>query len=576
MFEFIYSKARIKHLCKVIKREYSTQKAVIPLFWSEHCVECAAPSCYATCDRYKKRADGDCVRIVDGITPVLTEDGIGAKCEFRTWAKIESQLKIKPVSGKTYARSYIAVTVLGYFFRKLASLSPFKRLQQIFDWGWFSYRQKLINLLIRKNKSVYALDLHGKVSGLESMTTLLVDIKSATKHLFRQAVEVSKDNREFDVFIPPFESKDELFFINIHPANAEQHISVTFNQLELIPRDITKGKKVKLVIWDLDNTLWSGTLIENKDVTPNSKLISLIKHLDECGIVNSIASKNDNEQASQKLKDLNIDEYFVFKKINWEPKSVNVLRTIKQMNINPDTVIFVDDNPYERNEVLIHCPAVTCIDPSEMTDLVKCQRFKMIVTEDSKKRRSTYKMIENLKTEEENWSGDMDDFLRSCNIKLSLLSTNEDNIPRCYELLQRTNQLNSSGRRLSMEEVRNIVDDDKCDCYVLQSSDKFGDYGIVGFLIVDKHNDDVVTDFVISCRVANKKIEPSLINWLAKNYGGSILFDYRKTLRNGPMFSIIKELNMEKVSSKEKLDVYKCTFNPHYPDIVKITDDRRM
>lgn len=573
MFEFIYSRKRIRNIGSEISKEYKDMPSVIPLLWTEHCVECSAPACYATCDRFKRREDGDCVRLVGGMTPVRTDDGIGARCEFRTWAKIESQLKIRPLNGDKYAWAYKAITALGYFFRWCAAICPFHRLGKFIYDGWFSYRQKFITHRIAFSNPVYAVTLHGKVANDDHATTMLVDVKSGSSHLFRDAVEIPVGKSEFRVNIPPYESKKELYFINLHPANAEEHVALTFDRLELEPTDKTRGKKVKLVIWDLDNTLWNGVLIEDKDVRINQRFVELVKYLDSCGVVNSIVSKNNEEDAISKLEEFGISDYFVFKKINWEPKSVNIGKTIKQMNINANTVVFVDDNPFERNEVLLKMPSVTCVDPSEIEEFTKCSRFNMIVTEDSRKRRNTYKMMESMQKEEEEWSGDIDDFLRSCDIKLVLSSPTEKTIPRCYELLQRTNQLNSSGRRLTMDEVKALVADSGHDCYVLNSSDKFGDYGIVGFLIVDRTGEAArVTDFVISCRVANKKIEPTLINYFANKYGGSIMFDYKKTLRNGPMFSIIKELGMELASSADKVETYLCRHNDSYPKIVAVED----
>lgn len=575
MFEFIYSKTRIPDILPKISKEYKQKKKIVPLLWTEHCVECSAPACYATCDRYKHRADGDCIRFVGGITPYDSEEGIGAKCEFRTWAKIESQLKISTISGSLYSFIYRVITLLGYFFRRCASLSPWRGLQMFIDEGWFSYRQKLINLSILHKKPVYALTLCGKVDNHEHKTILLVDVKSNSKHLFREAVDVPVGKSEFRLNIPPYESNKELYFINVHPANAEEHITLTFKSLELLPTDINKGKKIKLVIWDLDNTLWNGVLVESKDVKLTSQFVELIKKLDSCGIVNSIVSKNDEKEAMAKLKEFGIDDYFVFNKINWNPKSVNIANTISQMNINANTVVFVDDNLFERNEVLLKLPSVTCIDPSEIELFTHSERFKMVVTEDSKKRRNTYRMLESMKKEENEWTGDINDFLKSCDIRLSLSDPTENTIPRCYELLQRTNQLNSSGRRLTMEEVQNIVGSNHYDCYVLNSSDKFGDYGIVGFLIVKRDDKGAeVTDFVISCRVANKKIEPSIINYLAGHYGGEVLFDYKKTLRNGPMFNVIKELGMSKSSQSDNMDVYICKYSKDYPEIVSIKDNK--
>ena len=91
----------------------------------------------------------------------------------------------------------------------------------------------------------------------------------------------------------------------------------------------------------------------------------------------------------------------MFNKINWDPKSANVSKTIHQMNINPNTIVFVDDNPFERNEVLLAQPNITCVNPSEMIACSKCKRFDVVVTEDSKMRRQTYKMIESMKEKAE-------------------------------------------------------------------------------------------------------------------------------------------------------------------------------
>ena len=107
-------------------------------------------------------------------------------------------------------------------------------------------------------------------------------------------------------------------------------------------------------------------MIEDSNVEVNSQFVELIKRLDRSGIVNSIASKNDKKQVMDKLKALGIDEYFIFNKINWNPKSINIGKTIEQMNINPNTIVFVDDNPFERNEVSLRYPSITCIDPSEI------------------------------------------------------------------------------------------------------------------------------------------------------------------------------------------------------------------
>ncbi len=574
MFDFIYSKQRLKGLQGLIGHCYDKKQSIVPLLWTEHCVECAAPACYITCPRFRKRDDGDCVRLADGFTPIKTSDGVGVECEFRTWAKIESQLKTRALHSHAYARLYKTITALGCLFRCLATSVPFKPLQKFIDNGWFSYRQKLVNACLIGAKPLSGLTLKGVVENNDHATTFLIDIKSFSALLYRKVLEIPLGKSAFSVSIPPYESKDkkDLYFINLHPVNAEEHIKIAFHRLELLPTDITEGKKVKVVVWDLDNTLWNGTLIED-DITLNQRLKDLIISLDRRGIINSIASKNNAEEAETKLKSLGINDYFVFKKINWNPKSANIANTIRQMNINPDTVVFVDDNAFERNEVSLRIPDVTCVDPSQIETFAQCDRFNAMVTDDSRKRRKTYRMLEAMHKEEEQWTGNIDDFLRSCRISATVSAPREEETGRCHELLQRTNQLNSSGRRLTMDEVREIVHSDRYDKFVLRSSDKFGDYGLVGFLIVDKMGERAnITDFVISCRVANKKIEPTLINYLAKRYGGEVLFNYKRTLRNGPMHAIIEELAMQCVDSSETHETYLCRHNDKYPDIVDLRE----
>lgn len=573
MFEYIYSDERVPHIGRYIRKKYQQESECVPLIWTEHCMECAAPKCYSTCPKFKRRYDGNCVRIAKGITPVIVDKQLCVKTEFRTWAKLESQLKVSSLSGKQYAQTYIFITWIGYFFDRLARWCPISKISKFIYDGWFSYRQKYINYLIRKKKKHERLTIHGTVHNNDRPSTLLIDVKSASKLLYREAVNVPLGETAFNVPIPPYEDKDTLYFINIHPADAEQHVILTFKQLQLIPTDITEGEKIKCVIWDLDNTLWNGVLIEDKQVNPKKEFVDLIKRMDNCGIVNSIVSKNNQEEVEEKLREFGIADYFVFKKINWEPKSVNISKTIRQMNINPNTMVFVDDNPFERNEVSLSHPSMTCIDPTEMIEFSKCKRFNVVVTEDSKNRRHTYQMLESMKNEEEAWDGDIDDFLMNCHIKVQLSKPTNESIMRCYELLQRTNQLNSSGRRLSLEEVQQIVVSSKYDTYVLNSSDKFGDYGIVGFMIVEKQDGGAhITDFVISCRVANKKIEPSVVNYLAGKYGGKLFFHYKKTSLNGPMFKTIENLKMKTYSENREHIIYVHEFLENYPQIVEIQE----
>ena len=166
------------------------------------------------------------------------------------------------------------------------------------------------------------------------------------------------------------------------------------------------------------------------------------------------------------------------------------------------------------------------------------------------KRRNTYKLLEQQVNDMKCFSGDINDFLISCCMKMKMREPKESELQRCYELLQRTNQLNISGRRLEYDEVVQIyLQRDKYSTFVLNCQDKYGNYGLVGFAIVKNEEIPMVTDLVISCRVANKKVEHAALKRifkLASTHELKICF--KETNRNGPMAQMIKDLGMTKDS----------------------------
>ncbi len=132
--------------------------------------------------------------------------------------------------------------------------------------------------------------------------------------------------------------------------------SININGQELSPGDgiaLSDISKIKLVIWDLDDTFWSGTLSEGP-ITPNNNNIQLVRDLTDRGIVNTICSKNDIEPTVAKLKELGIYEYFVFISIDWTPKGQRINKLIKDMGLRPVNCLFIDDNIVNLNEAVFY------------------------------------------------------------------------------------------------------------------------------------------------------------------------------------------------------------------------------
>lgn len=567
MFDYLFS----KRFPLKPNNHISPNKRYVPFVWSEHCMECSAPLCYTTCKRYESRIDGHCVRIKDGIK---YEDG-NTIIDFKSWGKIEALYQPFVIDGNKYSHLLENIGLFDKVIKFCIDACPGKTKRIVSNID-FSFRQKMINRAISKHELPKALMIN-IICCSNKEETMCFDIKTS-KLVFRETFIVTNEFKEYSISIPVFDVSTELHFINLHPVNPDAELTLKIKEMELFENEIKQSdKKVKCCIWDLDNTLWNGVLIENRNVIPNYNLIDFIKDSDQKGIIHSICSKNTYEDASLKLEELGIRDYFVFAKINWNPKGQNIKQIVRQMNINPDSIIFIDDNPFERAEVSSCIDNITCIDPSDFLEYSKNERFDIKVSSESANRRKTYQIKEKLQEEEDNWTGNIDEFLISCKLKATLTHPDESNIERCFELLQRSNQLNSSGRRIPLEDLREIVKTNGNNCYVISADDKFGNYGIVGFIIINSNEQtSTITDFVISCRVANRKLEPTVINYLSSKYN-NININFKQTLRNSPMKSVIDDLHAQKIlssSSNFEYDVYSHIFIENYPHIVDIEEKK--
>ena len=144
-------------------------------------------------------------------------------------------------------------------------------------------------------------------------------------------------------------------------------------------------------LWDLDNTLWDGVLIEGDQVRLRAGIPQLLKYLDERGILQSIASNNDHQSAWKELTRLGVADYFLYPQINWTPKSRNISAIAKQLGTGLDILAFVDDNPFEPDEVASTLPGVARVRAEDALGLINDPRFRGDGTEESRLRRRYYK-----------------------------------------------------------------------------------------------------------------------------------------------------------------------------------------
>lgn len=259
--------------------------------------------------------------------------------------------------------------------------------------------------------------------------------------------------------------------------------------------------KLKLVIWDLDETLWQGTLSEGA-VTLPEKHTQLLRDMVDAGVMCSICSKNDAPAVDAKLTELGIAGLFVFCSVNWAPKGERVRQIVKEMNLREPNVMFIDDNASNRGEVAHSCPAMAVEDVDVIDSLSEC--FRHAEKKDlAHSRLEQYRLLEQKRDFKASYPSN-EAFLAESQIHVELGTDCENHLERIAELVIRSNQLNFTKVRSTPQELAALLKEDAVESGYVTVKDRFGDYGIVGFYAVA---DRRLIHFVFSCRILGRGIE---------------------------------------------------------------------
>lgn len=269
--------------------------------------------------------------------------------------------------------------------------------------------------------------------------------------------------------------------------------------------------KIKLVIWDLDDTFWNGTLSEEKPIAVKEN-ICIVKQLAERGIVSSICSKNDLDQARKVLIKMGIWDYFVFPSINWEPKGQRIAQIVQSMSLRPVNVLFIDDRLANLQEAKYFSPGLMTAFPKEaLPELTK--KANTLGKDDRRlSRLHQYQMLEKKHTAAAKASSN-EDFLRSCHVQVSIRKDCIENIERLEELIQRSNQLNYTKLRMDCDALEEYLRSTRYDSAYVIAKDDFGSYGIVGFYTLDQKENRLI-HFLFSCRTMGMGIEQYIFSKL--------------------------------------------------------------
>lgn len=268
-------------------------------------------------------------------------------------------------------------------------------------------------------------------------------------------------------------------------------------------------KKIKCVIFDLDDTLWIGSLTEKKSIVLKAISLKLIHFLDEHGILMSISSKNDFSLATKTLKELNIFDFFLLPQISYHPKCNSIQTLSNMLKIDVSNMLFIDDQIYELEEMKFNHPNIHCLNAKYLKNLYKdLNHTDFTISIETKSRRKNYQV--NLKINELiKKSKNIQDFHRTIKINLNIHIASPIDKNRILELDERANKLRLSGEKLNAIFLEKILYNETTkQLYTIKLSDKFGQYGIVGFYIIQENK---LTQLVLSCQLIIRNLALDVI-----------------------------------------------------------------
>jgi methoxymalonate biosynthesis protein len=296
---------------------------------------------------------------------------------------------------------------------------------------------------------------------------------------------------------------------------------------------------VKCLVWDLDDTLWRGTLLEDGEVVLSAAARDLIVELDSRGILQSVASKNDHDLAWERLAGLGVAQYLVLPEIGWWPKSESVRRIAERLKFAQHTIAFVDDQPAERAEVAFHLPEVRCYPADQLSELAGLPEFNPVPTEDARRRREMYQAGFDRDAARAEFAGPDEEFLRSLDIVMRIERADETALARVEELTLRTSQMNATGVHYPDTVLRSLLADPGHEVLVVTLADRFGAHGAVGVVLLDEHPSVWrIKLLATSCRVVSFGAGAVILRWLvdqAARAGTHLVADFRRTERNRMM-----------------------------------------
>ncbi|QIY91428.1 HAD-IIIC family phosphatase [Chryseobacterium gallinarum] len=377
--------------------------------------------------------------------------------------------------------------------------------------------------------------------------------------------------------------RDFMFSPNIY-INTEMVLSldalpvVAHHMVSIISS--LEGKFKKCLILDLDNTTWGGII--GDDGLEKIQIGSLgigkaftefqhwVKALQKRGVIIAVCSKNDEDKAKEPFEKhpdmvLKLDDIAVFV-ANWENKADNIRKIQQILNIGFDSMVFLDDNPFERNIVRENLPEV-CVpelpeDPAEYLEyLYSLNLFETASFSENDTERTKQYQVEAQRVIALESFTNVEDFLKSMNMVSDVQAFNSFSKPRVSQLTQRSNQFNLRTIRYTEQDIENLMSSDDHHTISFTLEDKYGDNGLICVIVLEKKNEETlfIDTWLMSCRVLKRGMEDFTLNTIVdiaqKNGYKYIVGEYLPTAKNQMVKDHYKKLGFTEQEGRWILNV---------------------
>lgn len=407
-------------------------------------------------------------------------------------------------------------------------------------------------------------DIHGRVNFINRLNAKFAEYAASHENFYINDINYMSATMGLDKFSDPFYWHMYKYAVSL-PCIPE----FAYNLSHIIKA--IYGKNKKALVLDLDNTLWGGIVgddgpenlvigQETSEGQAYSEFQTYIKAHKDMGVLLNVSSKNENENAIAGLNHPDgvlKPEDFILIKANWEPKSVNTSAIAKELNIGEDALVFIDDNPAEREIIKGQLPNVSVPEVSTVDKYVreidKHGYFETLkISADDFSRNEMYKA--NIQREESKAAfADYSEYLKSLEMKATIAPFEPVYMARIAQLTNKSNQFNLTTKRYSQAEIEEAALDDSRITFFGKLEDKFGDNGVVT-VAIGRIEDSIchMELWLMSCRVLKRDMEyalmDSLVDKCIEKGVKEIRGYYYPTAKNGMVKDFYKELGFEKIS----------------------------